>query len=297
MKKFAAVTSIIGVVCMVLGVVVLTVATVAGGSFPRNLRRGVIHRYNSWDWDDGWDEDWEDFLEEGAEDCYFDGITELNARVGRGSCLIREEDTDRVRVRIYDSDGLSSCSQDGKQLKIDAGSRGKNGQAENGLGRFLRGEKPDRCQVEVTVPEGYRFDNVYVELGAGSLEADALRADTITLDAGAGYGEIDLLEAGNLTADVGVGYLEIGRADIKNMLEADCGVGSFQLCILGNREDFSYQVDCGMGTVTLDGESRSRQFKSPDGGSVFPAGTGEKQMRLSCGVGDIDISFEGQEET
>ena len=95
-----------------------------------------------------------------------------------------------------------------------------------------------------------------------------------------------------MRADVGVGYLNIDQADVASLLEADCGVGSLEMDILGSLEDFSYEVDCSMGTVILDGESYSGPFQNGNGDLGFPAGTGTKMMKLNCGVGSMDISFE-----
>lgn len=289
MKKFALVTSIAGVVCIVLGVIVVTVSAVAGATLPRSLRDGMIHRHNGWDWEDYWEENWDE-----TQECSLDGITELTADVGAGSFFIREGDTDRLTLRIRDPRGTASFQEDGSRLSIDGGEMGSGrGLMENGLRRWLEGRGDESCTVEVTVPAGYRFDAVSLDLGAGYLEADAVRAGEVDLDTGAGYGDIRVLEADWLNADVGVGYLNIDQADIASGVDAECGVGSLELGILGSREDFSYEVDCERGEVTLDGESHSGQFECRDGGLGFPAGTGGKQMRLSCGVGNIDISFEG----
>lgn len=290
MKKFAMVTSIAGIVCIVLGVVVITAASVAGASFPRIMRNQMIHYHNGRGQGYG-SGDWE-----GAEECSFDGITELDAEVRKGSLFIREGDTDRMNVRIADSYGRAFCRQDGNRLEIDAGEDGgraiMDGKAKGFLDGFRSNQHDRECQVEITVPAGYRFESVDLDLGAGYVEADALRADEINLDAGAGYGEISSLEADRMRADVGVGYLNIDQADVASLLEADCGVGSLEMDILGSLEDFSYEVDCSMGTVILDGESYSGPFQNGNEDLGFPAGTGTKMMKLNCGVGSMDISFE-----
>ena len=48
MKKFMLITGITGIVCIVLGVVMVTVSLVAGGNFSSVVRNGPVRRHNDW---------------------------------------------------------------------------------------------------------------------------------------------------------------------------------------------------------------------------------------------------------
>ena len=60
MKKFMLITGITGIVCNVLGVVMVTVSLVAGGNFSSVVRNGPVRRHNDWEWEHEWEWNWDE---------------------------------------------------------------------------------------------------------------------------------------------------------------------------------------------------------------------------------------------
>lgn len=62
----------------------------------------------------------------------------------------------------------------------------------------------------------------------------------------------------------------------------DYGIGSTELTLVGNREDYQIELDKGIGSATLEGE------KMKDEG-VY--GSGQNQLQIDGGIGKIRIEF------
>ncbi|OUQ15889.1 hypothetical protein B5E84_13745 [Lachnoclostridium sp. An14] len=289
MKKFAIVTSIVGIVCIVAGVIVVTVASVSGASVWNVVENGPSYAYNS-----SWVEleDSAGNIEDISEYSY-EGITELELDVGNMALAVRERDGDdgSILVRLLDPNNTVFCETDdaGTKLTIWSDPDMARVSLKDGARRFLKDGK-DTAQVELLVPAGYRFQSVDMDLGAGYLTADVLRAEDVELTVGAGAAEIKTVDAGTLETDVGVGYLKIDRAAAARSLSADCGVGSTEITLEGRKEDFDSVVECAMGTIVLDGDKHEGAFSSENGGFGFPQG-GSKELKLDCGIGMIKIDF------
>ncbi|MGN1444260.1 MAG: DUF4097 family beta strand repeat-containing protein, partial [Acutalibacteraceae bacterium] len=71
--------------------------------------------------------------------------------------------------------------------------------------------------VRLYIPEGFVFDDVQIETGAGEVEIDALSADILKLSLGAGEAEINNLSA-NSRADIegGAGEVTINGGELHN---------------------------------------------------------------------------------
>ena len=156
-------------------------------------------------------------------------------------------------------------------------------------------------QVTITLPEGFTFEDVDMETGAGRVEISALSTETLSLELGAGETVIDALTvqtrgfistgAGKLTIrdgqmrdlslDQGVGKLELTGL-LTGRCQADLGVGSAEFTLLGSRADYTISLDKGLGNATVDGEALS------DGAIV---GNGQHYLDISGGVGSIAIRF------
>jgi len=160
--------------------------------------------------------------------------------------------------------------------------------------------------LSLVTPASTVFDTVKIEAGAGKLDVSALFVKTLDLDFGAGdvtfrylsvsesanirggAGDLAILDGGisNLSLDMGVGALSL-RACLSGTGEIDCGVGSADLVLLGDREWYSVTLDKGIGKVTVAGE------KLKDGERY---GDGPSTLALDTGVGSVTIDFEAFQE-
>ncbi|MBQ3074952.1 MAG: DUF4097 family beta strand repeat protein [Clostridia bacterium] len=151
------------------------------------------------------------------------------------------------------------------------------------------------------VPENTVFEKTSITTGAGRLSIDTLAADRLKFELGAGEVTIGTLiatssatiEGGaghitvsdgalhNLDLDMGVGQLDLTSA-LTGETELDLGVGESTLNIKGKKEDYSFDIEKGVGNITVDGERVS---------NLKERGNGNNKIDVSGGVGSIHMNF------
>lgn len=159
--------------------------------------------------------------------------------------------------------------------------------------------------IRLEVPKDFHFDNIELELGAGTIKADSLSAyNHINMEIGAGELTAKSLYADTLSADLGAGNVEIENASIKNSdlaiglgnmtcsgiitgnLTAECGMGNLSLYLDDNYENHNYKVDLVMGNMTLD----QKDFHGFIYTDYIQHGV-SSTYTLECGMGNLSILF------
>lgn len=154
-------------------------------------------------------------------------------------------------------------------------------------------------EVVVYVRDGMRFDEVEVEVGAGTLSIEKLETRKLKLELGAGKTRIEnLVVSESAQIDGGAGVLEIrqgkirnaqielgaGKADIEAQLaghsKVDSGVGKLDLNLVGREIDYKLIVDKGLGSIEYNGR------KVADGERI---GDGDNVVDIDSGVGAVEI--------
>lgn len=151
------------------------------------------------------------------------------------------------------------------------------------------------------IPANTVFEEVKVSTGAGELTIDSLSAGTVDFDFGAGEVTIGTLIAAsaanidggageitvsngalrNLDVDMGVGELNLTSALTGNC-EFDLGVGESNITVIGNKDDYSLDIEKGIGNITVDGTGVS---------NIKSSGNGLYSIEVSGGVGAINLKF------
>ena len=214
-------------------------------------------------------------------------VHELEMSVKATSVKFRlVDDGEPVRVETNNEYVTTWIDMDGRRLNV----------VEKSHGLFGWGGKGE---VIVYVRKNVSFEKVKLEVGAGELDIEKLDAWVLDLDLGAGRTEIRALKVSErATIDGGAGYLAIKQAEMQNAhlelgvgkaeIEAklrgeskiDSGVGKVELKLVGREQDYSVEVDKGLGSIELNGE------KLGDG-SVW--GTGKNRVDIDSGVGAEEI--------
>lgn len=165
--------------------------------------------------------------------------------------------------------------------------------------RFFK--KINCSKVVVYIPSGSNLNDVNIENGAGSMKLDYLDTKNIDLDLGAGRVDINNLVVSNKAdIDTGAGEVIIGSGKLNN-LDLDLGVGSFRMNALvsgnstidqgvgevnlnlyGSGDDYSINLDKGLGSAIIDGSK-------VDDDVVI--GKGINKIDISGGVGSIKVNF------
>lgn len=121
-----------------------------------------------------------------------------------------------------------------------------------------------------------------LELGAGNVNMENIIVTKFAkIDGGAGRTKLKLSEINNLKANLGIGeFIFSGKLIGKN--EIDSGVGKINIDLLDNLENYTIDVDKGIGTVTLN-------EKKLEMDRVY--GTGKNHLEIDGGIGEIKINF------
>lgn len=124
-----------------------------------------------------------------------------------------------------------------------------------------------------------------LELGAGDVKIEKLTVtEEAKIDGGVGRTELKSCEINNLKANLGMGeFVFSGKLTGKN--EVDSGVGTINIDLLDSSENYTIDVDKGIGSVTLDGKKLEMD-------RVY--GTGENYLDIDGGIGEIKINFRGE---
>lgn len=156
------------------------------------------------------------------------------------------------------------------------------------------------AMLTLYVPKDTTFGFADISTGAGKLTVDALCAETLDLQLGAGAVEIGYLEAAR-EADIegGAGAVTVADGSLMNLelemglgeltmtasLHGDCelslGVGESDLTLLGDEADYSVEIEKGLGTIKVNGNTVS----------AYRSTGGSNRVDIEGGVGEINLMF------
>ncbi len=179
-------------------------------------------------------------------------------------------------------------------------------------------------EITLYLPEGMSLDDINIDFGAGKLETGDLKAREIEINVGAGECVFEKLEAaesvdislgaGKITVnalsakeagfDIAAGELRINGADVSHEtqvevsmgqatlngaftgeLDAECAMGNLYITLEGEESDYNYEVDCGMGSISIGGNSY-------DGVAERDINNGSSnKIDVTCSMGNIDVGF------
>ena len=131
--------------------------------------------------------------------------------------------------------------------------------------------------------ENLNTQSLYLELGAGDVYLENVIATGDTkIDGGVGKTELKSCEINNLKANLGMGEF-VFNGKLIGKSEIDSGVGAINIKLMEKKENYTIEVDKGLGNVTLDGQKLEID-------RVY--GTGKNYLDIDGGIGSIKIDFD-----
>lgn len=137
----------------------------------------------------------------------------------------------------------------------------------------------------ITVPHSIQLDGCRIESGATNLHINGIKASDVVLETGAGNIIAKNIAFDGLTLSGGAGNSEIMGA-ITGDIDVGSGVGEVKLDITGNIDDYDIDMDCGVGSISINDQTYNgigSQRKHTSGA--------ENNITASCGVGQIKINI------
>lgn len=135
--------------------------------------------------------------------------------------------------------------------------------------------------------EDMTVETTEIVAGAGQIDIGRLTAETAEAEVGVGQFSVEKILASRLLdLEVGMGSAEVGGT-ITGNLSLECDMGETQMHLTGSEDDHSYDVECGMGEVTI----------GSNGHGGFAAkrtwNDGKKScFEVNCNMGNVTITFE-----
>ena len=140
--------------------------------------------------------------------------------------------------------------------------------------------------VTITVPQNTILDRIDIKTGLGSILLYGLDAGTITAETG--MGGVECYEARSvrrLELNTGMGNVYLGLEETLDGLSIrlESGWGNVEAMLCGFETDYSYALESGMGTVTVNGSYQNTR--------VVRRGNQPYQLDAESGKGDVNVYF------
>lgn len=147
----------------------------------------------------------------------------------------------------------------------------------------------DTAHITVTLPREKKLTAFELKLGAGraSLQETELDCGRIGVETGAGK-----IRAGKVNADeyidveIGAGSVEVALLQTQ-ALKVECGVGQCDIDLQGRETDYNYDISCGIGKVSLNGNRMSGIGSTHTRNNSGAFGN----IKVSCGLGKVNIKI------
>lgn len=141
----------------------------------------------------------------------------------------------------------------------------------------------------ITVPSDCVLEELDIEVGAGTLYVESITCGVADIQVGAGEAVMSGFSCANGSDwEVGAGTITADDSRLTGKVDIECGMGSVTLN-LDRPENYGYEVESAMGSVTIDGEQHSGIAVSHSGGTRREsAGT---YFDVECGMGSVEIFF------
>lgn len=327
MKHFTKIAFVIVLVLVILGSVLCAVGVGIGFSiseFRESVKIGefsfgpIRHipfiRYwnDDFDWEEGDVVEGDGFGWTSTENEEFsfpwESLDGIKLDVDNSSVVITQnttEDKENIRIDV-------EYRKENHKRKVDAYLSGGTLEIEDsGAWRI---QNNDSVRITMRLPaqliEQSWLEEIKLEQGRGKIVVETpLTAKEISINVGAG--ECDVRE--RVTAEkkisleveagmLSVGEIEADKVDISGgvgeftaaliqaeTIEIEGGVGSVQVKAAGKETDYDYDIDCGVGGVTIG----NRSYSGLSAGEKIE-NQGSKEIKIDCGVGNVEVSFEEQ---
>lgn len=159
----------------------------------------------------------------------------------------------------------------------------------------------DAAMGSITVKiENFTGEMIKINAGMGRIDIDSVDCREIKLECGMGSVNIDKIKAKEGKIQAGAGDINIKNGELDEV-KIDCGQGSIDfvgktgrdvkfvagmgevvLTINGSKDDYYIDAECGMGTVSVDGNKIDEHYGS---------GSASNKISVDAGMGSVNVKF------
>lgn len=226
----------------------------------------------------------------------FTEVQSLDIENSTGKLIIKTGENFRVEAENVSTEFTAKVKSNGTLVVSD------NNKDLEFLWFNINGFNNPNSLITVYLPDNFVADEARINSGAGTVSVEGLHADYLYISAGAGniYGSNITAEEAKIEGGVGTISLDgvnlsdgdfdcgVGELNIEGILagktKIDCGVGEVDLDLKGYVEDYELDIDSGIGTVRLNGEKISGEYRSKN--------NAPNSIKVDGGVGDVKINIQ-----
>lgn len=286
-------------------IIVLGGALIAAGYMMGGRVKKIFPGYNNRGWT--MEEDWDSTTLADTRDIQLisgiSAIKHFKAEVSYGALKVIPHDSDYFSYSITDNTEKigASVQVQGDTLSVKTKKyRARFFGPHNIMGNV-------KTVIVVNIPKNTIFDTVDINIEAASLFLDGFTAHkSFLLKTGVGETKIKNITASDVNIKTGVGetsfrnctftdtVLETGIGEtafegkIFKMFDIKAGIGETDLRINGKKEDYSFDITSGIGSVHVDGSATGSGLGSSI--SVDRADA-PHTIHVKAGIGEVNINF------
>ena len=150
---------------------------------------------------------------------------------------------------------------------------------------FPFGGAQDGMQVVITVPEEYCLDSVSVSTGLGNVYISGIAAEKTEVETGVGDVECtDVKVSELLKVESGAGDVSLWASEPALETKLEVGVGAIEAGLDCAERQCRYELETGIGSVTVNGRGYGSEVESRSGDCVY-------ELKASCGTGSVSVDF------
>lgn len=135
-------------------------------------------------------------------------------------------------------------------------------------------------KIIIYLPEDLSVNTLELNGGVGDIEAENLNINQLIIDGGVGDIEMDNCNIKDGDFDTGIGDFNIKDSTLLNA-SIDNGIGDITLELNGNIDDYSFEMDNGIGEIRINDKKAS----------YYPEEDGKYEIECDNGIGDIKITI------
>lgn len=245
-------------ICIIATIVKVGVGVI--GAFVQSNEREQVTTHNK-------SENKNEYEEQTGDSLDFHDVKNLDIESSIYKVQVKSDNSlDCVRIQKYD---IPSSYR----IKYDEGSKTIETEDDNWVsGFFKKRHSASKGKIVVYVPENQELDEVVIEMGVGAVSIEDIKTDTLDVECGVGSFSCENVSAEYATIEGGVGSVDcenvtfkgmeisggVGdiniQGDISGKSDISAGMGNFTLEIDGNKKDYNYKVETGLGPIYIDGE-------------------------------------------
>lgn len=199
---------------------------------------------------------------------------DLDIEFGAGVLEVRYEDVANVQVK---ENGIQNLKVDVKENTLVI---------RDSTNIHINVDNLNDRSLVILIPNGMKFQEVDMEIGASTAEITDILADEISITVGAGEADISSITAKQFDLEVGAGEATVTQLTV-DKLDVEAGLGEVNIELNGVQEEYNYSVECGIGTVVVGENSYSGLGAEQN--VKYEGAT--KRIDVECGIGAVKVKF------